>query len=86
MTLIYGLSIVLGAGGLLAAVALALNPERPDLAVSVRNTVLGVFGFGIGGMSSSFGGWNAGLSFIAGLAGAVVLIGLATRYSATSGE
>lgn len=86
MTLIYGLAIVLGAGGILAAIALALNPDRPDLAVRARNGILGVFGFGIGGMSSSFGGWNAGLSFIGGLAGAAVLIGLAMRYSAASGE
>lgn len=86
MTLIYGLAIVLGAGSLLAAVALALNPERPDLAVPVRNGILGVLGFGMGGMSSSFGGWPGSLSWIAGLGGAAVLIGLAMRYSAASGE
>ena len=86
MTLIFGLAIVLGAVGLLAAIALALNPDRPDLAIPVRNGILGVFGFGIGGMSSSFGGWPAGLAFVGGLGGAAVLIGLAMRYSAASGE
>lgn len=86
MTLIYGLAIALGAGGLLIAIALALNPERPALSITVRNGILGVFGFGIGGMSSSFGGWSAGLSVVAGIGGAAVLVGLAMRYSAASDE
>ncbi len=86
MTLFFGLAIALGAIGLLAAIALALNPERPDLSAGVRNGILGVFGFGLGGISSSFGGWPAGLTLVGGLGGAAILIGLAMRYSAASGE
>lgn len=86
MTLIYGLAIAVGGAGLLVAIALGVNPERSDLSTPVRNGILGVFGFGMGGMSSSFGGWNSGLAFVAGLGGAAVLIGLSMRYSAASGE
>lgn len=86
MTLVFGLAIALGATGLLIAVGMALNPERPDLPVAARNGILGVFGFGIAGMSSSFGGWPAGLAVVAGIGGAAVLIGLAMRYSVARGE
>ncbi len=86
MTLIYGLAIALGAAGVVAAVALAVNPQRRALPETGRNGLLGLLGFGLGGMSSSFAGWPSVLAFVGALAGAAVLIRLSMRYSVLRDE
>jgi hypothetical protein len=86
MTLVYGLAILLGAAGVLLAVGLALNPERPGLPPQLRNALLAVLGFGLAGMSASFGGWPSGLAVVAGLGGAALLVGLGIRYAPVGGE
>jgi hypothetical protein len=80
MTLVYGIAILLGAGGVLTAVGLSLNPERSATPARVRNALLAVLGFGLAGMSASFGGWSSGFAVVAGLGGAALLIGLGRRY------
>ena len=86
MTLVYGLAILIGAGGVLVAVGLSMNPERPGLPAQLRHALLAVLGFGLAGMSASFGGWPAGLAVVAGLAGALLLVGLGIRYAPIGGE
>jgi hypothetical protein len=86
MTLVYALAILIGAGGVLTAVGLSVNPERPGTPPPVRHTLLAVLGFGLGGMSASFGGWPTGLAVVAGLGGAILLVGLGIRYAPIGGE
>ena len=84
MNAVYGITVFAGAVGVLAAIALSLNPERPPLARQVRLGILAVFGFGIAGISASFAGWPAGLAVIAALAGAGGLAYLGDRYAPIS--
>ncbi len=86
MTLLYGLTIAIGAGGVLVVVALALDPARPALAAPVRHVLVGLLGFGLAGMSASFGGWPAGLAIVAAGGGAALLILLGIRYNAQEEE
>ncbi len=86
MTLVYGLAIFLGACGVLIAVALSVNPERPGLPKQLRHVLLAVLGFGLAGMSASFGGWPAGLAVVAGLGGGALLVALGIRYAPIGGE
>ena len=86
MTLIYGLAIATGAGGLLFAVGLALNPARATIAPMARHTLLGMTGFGLGGMSASFAGWPTALSLLAAAVGAAVLAAIGIRYGAEADE
>lgn len=86
MTLVYGLAIFLGACGVLIVAALSVNPERPGLPAQLRHALLAVLGFGLAGMSASFGGWPAGLAIVAGLGGAGLLVALGIRYAPVGGE
>ena len=86
MTAIYAIAITGGAIGLIAAIALSLNPARPDLPAAGRHGVLGTLGFGLGGMSSSFGGWPAALAVLAAVGGAAILIALGVRYGPVGDE
>ncbi len=81
MNAVYGVTVFVGAVGVLVAIALSLNPERPPLARQVRLSLLAVFGFGMAGISASFAGWPAGLAVIAAFVGAVGLAYLGLRYS-----
>lgn len=85
MTLVYGLAIALGAIALLVLIGLAVNPERPAAPASRRFAALGLLGFGLGGMSSSFGGWAAPLALVAAIAGAAILVLIGVRYGEPSG-
>ena len=80
MTAVYGITVSVGAIGVLLAVGLSLNPERPPLRRQIRLSILSVFGFGIAGISASFAGWPAGLAVVAALVGAVGLAYLGLRY------
>ena len=86
MTLVYGLAIVIGAAGVLVSVGLAVNPERSGLPAQLRHALLAILGFGLAGMSASFGGWPAGLAVVAGLGGAAILVALGIRYAPVGGE
>ena len=86
MTLVYGLAIFLGACGVLIAVALSVSPDRPGLPARLRHVLLAVLGFGLAGMSASFGGWPAGLAVVAGLGGAALLVALGIRYAPIDGK
>ena len=89
MVPVYAISTVLGVLGIIgwitagmAASAVAgkdyLDPEV-KFGFAGRAVVAAVAGFGLAGMSASFGGWNAGLAFVAAVAGA--LLGIASaRY------
>jgi len=81
MNAVYGITVLLGALGVLLAIGLSLNPERPPLARNVRLSILAVFGFGIAGISASFAGWPAGLAVLAAFAGAGGLAYLGIRYA-----
>jgi hypothetical protein len=84
MTLVYGLAIALGAIALLVVVGLGVNPERPTAPASRRFAALGMLGFGLGGMSSSFGGWATPLALVAAIVGAAVLTFIGARYGEPS--
>jgi hypothetical protein len=84
MTLIYGLAIAAGAVALLVLVGLGVNPDRGDIAPARRTAALGLLGFGLGGMSSSFAGWATALALLAAVAGAAVLILVGVRYGESS--
>ena len=86
MTLFYGLAIAIGAGGVLAAVLLALNRERAPLNRELRSAVLGFLGFGLAGMSTSFAGWHDGFAIVAAIGGAAALIAMGARYSEAERE
>jgi hypothetical protein len=49
---------------------------------SGRALVAGVLGFGLGGMSASFGGWNPGLALAGAFGGSLLMI-LAARFLGT---
>jgi len=86
MTLVYGLAIFFGACGVLITVGLSINPQRPNIPTRARHAILAVLGFGLAGMSASFGGWPAGFAGVAGLGGAALLVGLGIRYAPIGGE
>ncbi len=86
MTLVYGLAILIGGCGVLIAVGLSINPERPGTPARLRHALLAILGFGLAGMSASFGGWPTGLDVVAGLAGAALLVGLGVRYAPVGEE
>lgn len=81
MNLIYALAVVVGVTGVLVAVAAALNPERPSLPDAWRLGLLAVLGFGLAGISASYGGWPPGLAIVAALAGAAILAFFGLRYA-----
>jgi len=85
MTLIYGIAIAVGAIAVLVLVGLGVNPERPELSPSRRLAALGLLGFGLGGMSSSFGGWATPLALVAAVAGAAVLALAGMRFGESDG-
>lgn len=45
-----------------------------------RSIVAGVVGFGMAGMSSSFGGWPPALAFLGALAGAAAMVAVARVF------
>ncbi|MCP4967796.1 MAG: hypothetical protein GY926_21500 [bacterium] len=80
MIAIYAVCIVLGVIGILGWLVLGLlssslddkehlEPEERFGSVG-RSVIAGVAGFGLAGMSASFGGWNDGLAVVVALAGA----------------
>jgi len=86
---IYAVSIVLGILGILTWVAMGLasgslagkahlDPED-RFGDRGRVAISSLSGFGLGGMSASFGGWNDGLAIVAAVLGAVVAV-LIARY------
>lgn len=81
MTPVYGITVLVGAVGVLLAVGLSLNPERPSPGRQLRLSILATLGFGIAGMSASFAGWHAGLALVAALVGAGGLAYLGIRYA-----
>jgi len=80
-TLIYGMATAVGAIGLVAAIAWGMNPDREQLVPSWRHGLLGVAGFGVGGMSTSFAGWPSVAAFLGAVVGAAVLVVLGTRFA-----
>ncbi len=55
-----------------------LDPERRFGALG-RDIVAATLGFGLGGMSASFAGWNTGLAALGAVAGGVIAVVVA-RY------
>ena len=84
MNAVYGITVFVGALGVLLAVGLSLNPERPPIGRQIRLSILAVLGFGLAGVSASFAGWPAGLAVIAALIGAAGLAYLGLRYEPVS--
>lgn len=82
MNAIYGIAVFFGSIGVLLAIVLSLNPERPPLPRQLRLGLLAVFGFGMAGISASFAGWPAGLAVVAAIVGAAGLAYLGIRYAA----
>ncbi|MEA2001583.1 MAG: hypothetical protein U9N84_06825 [Actinomycetota bacterium] len=86
---VYAICVVLGviAGaswvflGLTASAVAGKSHLEPEarFGETGRMTISGVLGFGLGGMSASFGGWGSALS-LAGAAGGAVLAIAAARY------
>ena len=85
---IYAVSTVLGALAVAGWVSLGIAANawhgREDLDPETRwgrtgrMTVAATLGFGLGGMSASFAGWNSFLAFAAALSGAA--IGVASAH------
>lgn len=84
MTALYSVALVVGALAFLvwvAATAVAntvagwegIDPEA-RFGMIGRSVVAGIVGFGMAGMSASFGGWTSVLAFLAAVAGAVGLV------------
>jgi hypothetical protein len=84
---VYAICVLLGSVGALAWVYLgmtasavegkaALDPET-RYGFAGRATVAGVLGFGLGGMSASFAGWNSGLAIVGAIGGAGLMIAAA---------
>ena len=84
---VYAISVILGVIGLLVWVFLALtassvagketlDPER-RYGFGGRAIVAGLTGFGLGGLSASYGGWASGLAIVAAAGGAALMIGAA---------
>lgn len=80
---VYAVSVVVGMVGLLAWVAAVAVADMVDgwawadpearFGVRGRVAVAAVIGFGMAGMSSSFGGWPAVAAFGAAVGGAVLM-------------
>ena len=83
---VYGITVFVGAVGVLLAVALSLNPERPTPGRQMRLSILAVLGFGMAGLSASFAGWPSWIAFVAALIGAVGLAYLGLRYEPVDDE
>lgn len=89
MIAVYAVCIVLGVVGALAWIYLGLISTVVDGKAAVdpetrfgftgRAVVAGLLGFGLGGMSTSFAGWNTGWALI-GAIGGVVLMVIAARF------
>lgn len=91
MVPVYAICVVLGVVALVAWVFLGLtsnsvagkemlDPEE-RFGEPGRMVVSGVLGFGLGGMSASFAGWNTGFALLGAVGGAVLAV-LAGRYLA----
>jgi hypothetical protein len=89
MTAVYAVSVTIGILGLVfwAGFAVAsgsshsgsrFDPER-RFGAPGRAALAGVAGFGMGGMSATFAGWNVATALLAAAAGAAVMALLATR-------
>ncbi len=89
MVAIYAICTVFGVIAVLAWVTLGiaaaawngkehLDPEDRFGEIG-RTVVSAVLGFGLGGMSASFGGWNTGLAVLGAAAGSVVAVAIG-RY------
>ncbi len=89
MIAVYAVAIVLGVVGILAWVTMGLaatsmhdmsrlDPEE-RFGDRGRYIVAAVMGFGMGGMSASFGGWNDVLAVVAAVAGSAAAVA-AARY------
>ena len=85
MTLVYGIAIAIGAIAVLVLVGLGVNPDRPAPPPTWRLAALGLLGFGLGGMSSSFGGWATPFALVAAVAGAAVLVLAGVRFGESDG-
>ena len=83
---VFPILFVGGAAGVLVTVGLSVNPQRSGLSAQLRHALLAILGFGLAGMSASFGGWPAGLAVVAGLGGAAILVALGIRYAPVGGE
>jgi len=80
---VYAISLVLGSAGLLTWIVMAsiagtvegresAHPER-RFGEAGRALVAGLLGFGMAGMSASYGGWPAPLALVGALAGGAAL-------------
>lgn len=89
MTVVYAISVTLGILGLLGWAGFAVaagssssgarfDPER-KFGERGRAVLAGVTGFGMGGMSATFAGWNSATALLAAVAGAAVMAFLAIR-------
>ncbi len=91
MTALYAIALGVGAISIIAWVAMVAVAETvegwehvdPDRRFGGRGrtAVAATAGFGLAGMSSSFGGWPTFLSFVAAVAAAVVVGALSTRLT-----
>ncbi len=89
MVPLYAISTVLGVVALLAWITLGIAASAgddrryldPELRFGERGrgAVAGVLGFGLGGMSASFAGWNTALAVIAAVVGAAAAVAIG-RY------
>lgn len=86
---VYAISVVIGSLAVLVWIFLgltsssvagkqSLDPEA-KFGSTGRGVVAGVLGFGLGGMSASFAGWQTGLAIIGAVGGAVLMV-LLGRY------
>ena len=81
---LYAVCILLGAVAAIAWVYLGLTATAVEGKASLdpetrygfvgRAVVAGLLGFGLGGMSASFGGWNTGLAFVGAIGGAGLMV------------
>jgi hypothetical protein len=86
---VYAISVVLGVIAVISWVFLGLTSSavagkshlEPEerFGETGRMTISGVLGFGLGGMSASFGGWGSALALLGAVGGAVLAI-VAARY------
>ena len=82
MVVLYGIAVVAGALALVGWVIWDTLAEAPGssgqgptvrFGMRGRRAVTAVLGFGLGGISASFAGWNQALALGAAVAGAVLL-------------
>ena len=94
MVVLYAVAVLVGALTLGAWILLGVMAERPGSFVvdpegrcglRVRSAVVGVLGFGLGGMSASYAGWP-GLAALAAAAGGAVITVLSGRYLGVGGD